>query len=66
MLSLSIVIGNVTVRKTKQKIQQSRKEIYIVICSFGGELLDEFERKKKIFFGARIEFSIPSMIKSHS
>lgn len=35
--------------KTKQKIQQSRKEIYIVICSFGGEMLDEFERKKKYF-----------------
>lgn len=41
------MIGNVTVRKTKQKIQQSRKEIYIVIYSFGGEMLDEFERKKK-------------------
>lgn len=36
--------------KTKQKIQQSRKEIYTVICSFGGEMLDEFERKKKIFW----------------
>ena len=49
MLSLFIVIGNVTVGKTKQKIQQSRKEIYTVICSFGGEMLDEFERKKKYF-----------------